>query len=163
MYPPEPEGGEYRPIATSRISFLKHFDRDVANEIVDRLDEHMRTAGPQMAAAQIRVLGGAMADVPDDATAFAHRKSRIMLAIAAIVDSEEELPANAAWVKQLSLDLDQGDPGAYVNFVADEGPERIHAAYPGATWDRLVTVKDRWDPTNLFHRNQNVVPSGGAG
>jgi hypothetical protein len=162
MYPPEEGGGDYHPIATSRVTFLKRVDRDVAQEIVDRLEEHMRTAAPQMVAAQIRVLGGAMARVPEDATAFAHRTSRILLAIAAIVGTEAEVPVNAAWVKELSIDLDQGDPAAYVSFVADEGPERVRAAYPGATWDRLVEVKDRYDPTNLFHLNQNVLPSGAA-
>jgi hypothetical protein len=159
MYPPEEGGGDYHPLAVSRITFLKKVDRDVAQAIIDRLEEHVRTSGAHMAAAQIRVLGGAMARVPADATAFAHRSSKIMLAIAAIVGTKEELPANAEWVKQLSTDLDQGDPGAYVNFVADEGPERIRAAYPGATWDRLVEIKNRYDPTNLFCRNQNVPPT----
>jgi FAD/FMN-containing dehydrogenase len=46
-----------------------------------------------------------------------------------------------------------------VNFLGDEGVERVHAAYPGATWDRLAAVKARYDPTNLFHRNQNIPPS----
>ena len=55
--------------------------------------------------------------------------------------------------------LHQGDDGAYVNFLADEGAARVRAAYPGATWDRLVAVKRRYDPTNLFHRNQNVPPA----
>jgi FAD/FMN-containing dehydrogenase len=47
-----------------------------------------------------------------------------------------------------------------VNFLVDEGPERVRAAYPGATWDRLAAIKRRYDPTNLFHRNQNVPPAG---
>jgi FAD/FMN-containing dehydrogenase len=58
------------------------------------------------------------------------------------------------------MELDQGDPAAYVNFIGDEGPERVRAAYPSATWDRLVEVKNRYDPTNLFQRNQNVPPTG---
>ncbi len=49
-------------------------------------------------------------------------------------------------------------PSAYVNFLADEGEARVHAAYPGPTWDRLVEVKGRYDPTNLFHLNQNIPP-----
>ena len=58
-----------------------------------------------------------------------------------------------------AADLDQDDPGAYVNFVVDEGEERVRAAYPGATWDRLVAIKARYDPTNLFRRNQNIPPA----
>ena len=163
MYPPEePGAGEYRPIATSRILFLDHVDQDVAGTILERLEEHRTSPGAQMVAAQLRVLGGAAARVPVDATAFAHRASRIMIAVAAITGSAAELPAHEAWVKEVAADLVQSDPGAYVNFVADEGPERVRDAYPGATWDRLVAIKDRYDPTNLFRRNQNIPPSGRA-
>ena len=49
--------------------------------------------------------------------------------------------------------------GAYVNFLEDEGEERIRAAYPGATWDRLREIKRRYDPTNLFRLNQNIPPA----
>jgi FAD/FMN-containing dehydrogenase len=52
------------------------------------------------------------------------------------------------------------DDAAYVNFLGREGPERVRAAYPGATWDRLVEVKRRYDPENLFRLNHNVPPAG---
>ena len=71
----------------------------------------------------------------------------------------DDLPAHVPWVESLVDDLRGDDPRAYVNFLADEGPERVHAAYPGATWDRLVAIKRRYDPDNLFHRNQNVPPA----
>jgi FAD/FMN-containing dehydrogenase len=45
-----------------------------------------------------------------------------------------------------------------VNFLADEGETRVHAAYPGPTWDRLVEIKRHYDPANLFRRNQNIPP-----
>jgi FAD/FMN-containing dehydrogenase len=47
----------------------------------------------------------------------------------------------------------------YVGFLGVEGKENIQAAYPGATWDRLVAIKERYDSTNLFHLNQNIPPS----
>ena len=59
----------------------------------------------------------------------------------------------------LSRRSDQGDPGAYVNFLGEEGEERIHDAYPGTTWDRLAAIKGQYDPDNLFHLNQNVPPA----
>jgi FAD/FMN-containing dehydrogenase len=52
-----------------------------------------------------------------------------------------------------------GESGVYVNFLGDEGEERVREAYPGATWDSLVDVKRRYDPTNLFRLNQNVPPT----
>ena len=52
-------------------------------------------------------------------------------------------------------------PGVYVNFLGDEGADRVREAYPGPTWDRLVEVKRRYDPGNLFRRNQNIPPGPG--
>ena len=70
-----------------------------------------------MRVAQLRVLGGAMARVPADATAFAHRSSRIMVNVAAFYEGPEDKPVREAWVDGFTAALEQGDPGAYVNFV----------------------------------------------
>lgn len=59
----------------------------------------------------------------------------------------------------MAAELDQGDKGVYSNFLDDEGVERIRAAYPGKTWDRLRSIKRRYDPTNMFHLNQNIPPA----
>jgi hypothetical protein len=103
-----------------------------------------------------------MARVPADATAYAHRTSRIMVNLAAIYGSAEEKPAHEAWVTRFRDALRQGDNGAYVNFVADEGEAGVRAAYPDATWARLAEIKRRYDPTNLFHLNQNIPPAAGG-
>ena len=66
---------------------------------------------------------------------------------------------NERWVEVFKATLDQGYKGAYVNFINDEGADRVRDAYPPATWDRLAEIKRRYDPTNLFHRNQNVPPA----
>jgi FAD/FMN-containing dehydrogenase len=109
--------------------------------------------------AQLRVLGGAVARVPAEATAYAHRSSRIMVNVANFYDGVDDLPRRRRWVEDLVADLHQGDAGAYVNFVYDEGPERVRAAYPGATWDRLAAIKATYDPANLFRLNQNIPPA----
>jgi FAD/FMN-containing dehydrogenase len=113
-----------------------------------------------MRVAQLRVLGGAAARVPVDATAYAHRHSKIMVNVAAFYDGPEDKPRREAWVAEFSAALLQGDAGAYVNFVGDEGEARVRAAYPGATWDRLVAIKAAYDPANVFRRNQNIPPTG---
>ena len=153
LFPAEDEDGEYRPTAEVRTMFMDHVDDDLAGTMVHRL----QTADASFVAVQLRALGGASARVPVEATAYAHRTSRIMVNVVAFYDGEADRGAKAAWVEGTSAALHQGDDGAYVNFVGDEGPERVRAAYPGATWDRLVEVKRRYDPTNLFHRNQNVA------
>ena len=153
IYPPEPEG--YHPVAASRTMFIDAIDRHAADVIVDAL----RTSTAQIAAAQIRVLGGAMARVPADATAFAHRQRRMMVNVAAIYTQPDEAATHEAWVTDFSAALRQDDGGAYVNFLGDEGTARIHEAYPEATWDRLAAIKARYDPTNLFRLNQNIPPA----
>ena len=153
IYPPEPEG--YHPIAASRTMFVDAIDQRAADVIVDSL----QASHAQIAAAQIRVLGGAMARMPTDATAFAHRQRHMMVNVAAIYTRPDEAATHEAWVTGFADTLRQGDTGAYVNFLGDEGAARIHEAYPGATWDRLAAIKARYDPTNLFRLNQNIPPA----
>jgi len=155
MYPPDDP--DYHPTAESRTMFIDHVDRPTAETIV----EHLNAIEAPIRVAQLRVLGGAMSRVPSNATAYAHRSSRIMVNVAAFYEGDEDRSRKAEWVKRFSDALYQGDDAAYVNFVGDEGEIRTHAAYPGATWDRLAAIKGRYDPDNLFHLNQNVAPAAG--
>jgi len=152
IYPPDDDS--YHPLALTRTMFVDTVDLPVAETIV----EHLDASDAAMRVAQLRVLGGAMARVSADATAFAHRNSRIMVNVATFYEGPEDLNRRTAWVEGLAGALRQDDHGAYVNFLADEGTERIRDAYPGATWDRLTEIKARYDPTNLFRLNQNIPP-----
>jgi FAD/FMN-containing dehydrogenase len=156
IYPPDDP--DYRPLAAARTMFADTIDRPAAAEILDRL----RASTALMRVAQLRVLGGAMARVPVDATAFAHRQSKIMVNVAAVYARADEAPVHEAWATETAAALRQADGGAYVNFIGDEGEERVHAAYPARTWDRLVVLKRRYDPTNLFRLNQNIPPGESA-
>jgi FAD/FMN-containing dehydrogenase len=156
VYPPEQEG--YHPVAITRTMFVDHIGRAEAETIL----EHLEASTAMIGAAQLRTLGGAMARVPVDATAFAHRQSPIMVNVAALFERPEESEEHGPWVEAFAGALHQRDDGAYVNFLGDEGQERIRAAYPGATWDRLQQIKARYDPTNLFRRNQNIPPKDAA-
>jgi hypothetical protein len=147
---------DYHPEAVSRSMFLERVDAATAGLVIDQL----AASDASLRVVQLRVLGGAMARVASDATAFAHRASRIMANVASFIDAPDERPRRAAWVSDLADALHQGDDGVYVNFLEDEGPARVRAAYPGPTWDRLVGVKRRYDPTNLFRLNQNIPPTG---
>jgi hypothetical protein len=149
-----PEEDDYHPTAVGRTMFVDKIDRVVAETIV----ESLRESDAAMRVAQLRVLGGAMARVPAEATAFAHRASRIMVNVAAFYDGPEDRAVREAWVTDFAAALRQGDHGAYVNFLGDEGQARIRDAYPGTTWDRLAAIKARYDPTNLFRLNQNIPP-----
>jgi FAD/FMN-containing dehydrogenase len=154
IYPPEEE--DYHPIGSGRTMFLETIDGAVGQTIVD----HLQNSSAQMAVAQIRVLGGAMARVPAEATAFAHRGSRIMVNVAALYEHPDEAAVYEPWVTDFAAALRQGDEvGAYVGFLGEEGEARVRDAYPGSTWKRLAEIKDRYDPTNLFRLNQNIPPA----
>jgi berberine-like enzyme len=153
IYPPEED--DYHPLASARTMFVETIDLLVAETIV----EHLHSSSAQMAVAQMRVLGGAMARVPAEATAFAHRSSRIMANVAALYERPEEAPMHEPWLSGFAAALRQGESGAYVGFLGDEGEGRIREAYPGWTWERLAAIKGRYDPTNLFRLNQNIPPA----
>jgi FAD/FMN-containing dehydrogenase len=153
IYMPQEE--DYHPVAVGRTRFTDQIDEDAIATILDRVE----SSSAMMAVAQLRALGGAMARVPDDATAFAHRRSRFMVTVANVFERVEDTPTHQAWVDELSAALGLNGRGAYVNFLGDEGEAGVRAAYPGETWDRLREIKRRYDPTNLFRLNQNVPPA----
>ncbi|GAB4580983.1 MAG: FAD-binding oxidoreductase [Anaerolineales bacterium] len=152
IYPPDEE--DYHPVAANRTLFMDTVGRAEAETML----EYLNTSTGFMAVAQLRVLGGAMARVPADATAFAHRQSRIMVNIASLFGDPSERPAHEAWADRFFEALRQNDRGAYANFLGDVGESRVRDAYPGATWDRLAEIKAQYDPTNLFRLNQNIPP-----
>ena len=121
--------------------------------------EHLETSTAQMAGVQLRVLGGAMARVPDDATAFGHRGAKMMVNVAAMYATPEAGPENEAWASSLATALADETSGAYVGFLGDEGDLGVRRAYPPATLERLAAVKREYDPDNLFRRNLNVAPA----
>lgn len=153
IYPPDDPN--YHPVAANRTMFVDRINRSVAESILD----HLQRSTAMMRVAQLRVLGGAMARVPIDATAFAHRQSKIMVNLAALYSQSDEKAVHESWIDEFAAALQQEDTGAYVNFLGDEGEARVRAAYPKATWDRLAAVKARYDPTNFFRLNQNIPPA----
>jgi FAD/FMN-containing dehydrogenase len=153
IYMPDEE--DYHPIAFGKTRFTDHLDEEAAATILDRV----AASTAMMAVTQIRALGGAMARVPADATAFAHRRSRLMVTVAAVYEQMEETPRHQTWVDDLAGTLLQDDDGAYVNFLGDEGEAGVRHSYPGAIWDRLREIKGRYDPNNLFRLNQNIPPT----
>jgi FAD/FMN-containing dehydrogenase len=142
-----------QPVAfTARNLYVDGIDRKQAEAIVEQLE----AATASMAATQIRVLGGAAARVPADATAYAHRSRRIMVNVAAMYERPEEADDHDRWASGLASALRDGDTAAYVNFLGDEGEARVRDAYPGPTWARLGEIKGRYDPENVFRVNHNI-------
>jgi FAD/FMN-containing dehydrogenase len=152
MYPPEDDS--YRPKAVAWNMFLDRVDEAAARTML----AHLEASDAPLRAVQLRALGGAMARVPNDATAFGHRDKPVMAQVVSF-HSGDDLEQRRAWVRDLHDALDQGVPGAYVNFLGDEPAERVHDAYPTATYERLARVKAHYDPDNVFRNNWNIPPA----
>jgi FAD/FMN-containing dehydrogenase len=121
--------------------------------------DHLPKSTAMMKAVQLRVLGGALARVPNDTTAFAHRDRGLFVNVAAAYADAAERDTHDAWVDGLADALGRDGAGGYAGFLGDEDEATIRAAYPGGTWDRLREVKRRYDPDNLFRLNHNIPPA----
>jgi FAD/FMN-containing dehydrogenase len=150
------KGAEERSQAVHRSLFLDTLD-DAA---VDTILERMAAPSSPMAMTQLRVLGGRMADVDPEATAFAHRQAPVMLIVLTGFEDPAAQPVHAAWTQAYLDALRPHAAGVYANFLEAEGEARIREAYPAATYERLAEIKRRYDPTNLFRLNQNIRPAG---
>jgi FAD/FMN-containing dehydrogenase len=140
----------------TRTMFARGVDEQQAQTILERTAQSTAL----LAACEIRVLGGAMARVPVDATAFAHRHSRVMINAQTKYDlAGADRSEHVAWARELTAELYDGDPGVYAGFLSDESDAGVQAAYPGATGARLAALKARYDPDNVFQLNQNIAPA----
>lgn len=152
---PSDEAGPPQPDAMSlRSIFSDEFSVAEAEAVVEALE----SSTAMMSVVQVRVLGGAVARVPAEATAFAHRDRAMILNVAAAYGSPAERPQHEGWVVDLSDRLRRGAPGSYANFVGDDSEATVREIYPGPTWDRLVDVKAKYDENNLFRSNHNIPP-----
>ena len=143
---------------------LHHYWKaDFVNELTDAaIDVHIER-GPEvpnfLSLMHLYPLNGAVQDVAPDATAFAHRDAKFAHIIAGIDSDGANLPAHREWVRDYWSALHpHSSEAAYVNFMMDEGEDRIRATY-GDNYERLAEIKAEWDPTNLFHLNQNIAPA----
>ena len=103
-------------------------------------------------------INGAAGRVASDATAFAYRDAKFATVIAGMWPDPADNEKNTRWVKDYYKALQpHSSSGGYVNFMAGDDQGRIRDNYKG-NYDRLVTIKKKYDPGNLFHMNQNIKP-----
>jgi FAD/FMN-containing dehydrogenase len=105
--------------------------------------------------------GGAVARVPDDATPMTQRSVRWITHPFAMWEDPADTDANIAWARNFRRDIAHyASGGVYLNFIGNEGPERVRAAFGEEKYRRLAAVKAEWDPQNIFRGNQNIRPAG---
>jgi FAD/FMN-containing dehydrogenase len=130
-------------------------DRESVREVLQILAELRASQRSPFIA--VRGLGGAVARVPADATAYAHRQAELMIVITAAGTSAAVAAARAT-VDAMWDTLAPHVHGAYANFLSSATAEDVAAVYPTQTYRRLAAAKRRYDPGNLFSRNHNVRP-----
>jgi hypothetical protein len=122
--------------------------------------EHLPRKSSPMSVLVIAGLGGAVADVGDDETAFAGRRSiRFSVAVDALAPTPELLEAERTWVRDLWRALQPHGDGGYVNWNPEFDDDRVRAAYGDAKYARLARIKAAYDPDNTFHLNVNIPPA----
>jgi len=135
------------------------FSDAFSDEAIDASIEAIGTATSPLSLLHVRGQGGAIASVPSDATAFAHRSQKYFISVITVwLPDDPQAAAHEAWANDLWARIRPEGNGVYVNFLQNEEPERIHEAYPAATLQRLREVKTKYDPDNMFRFNQNIQP-----
>ena len=140
-----------------------YFD-DFTDDVIAVLAEHSLKRGSPIAGTDIHQLGGAYGRVSEDATAFGNRDANFILNVWGVWRDAADDAAEIKWVRDF---WDAMQPhargGHYTNFLgAEEGAElrlQTKDSYPPETWQRLVALKDEWDPDNVFRLNHNIPPS----
>jgi len=116
------------------------------------------TIDPGLSSYVIFQLGGALARVPAEATAYGARTSAHTVNIVGMTLTEDGFEEQRDWVRRSSKLFEPYRTGVYVNFLGDEGSERVQEMYGDASYKRLQSLKRQYDPDNLFRLNQNIPP-----
>jgi FAD/FMN-containing dehydrogenase len=134
------------------------FMRDLGDDVIETVLEQLRALSSPFGILQLRVLGGAVDRVPADAAAFPHRDRPYWLTLINLWMDPRETAQHRAFADAFWQTVKGHADGAYVNFLDDEGEERIREAYGPDNYARLAALKAKYDPDNVFHLNQNIKP-----
>ncbi len=132
--------------------------KQLSDEVIDTIIHYGTTSTSPFSQVLLQHVHGAVSRVPPAETAFALRDEHYSLSILAAWE-QGEANAHIAWTHAFWLALEPfASSGVYVNFLGDEGEARLRASY-GANYERLVALKNKYDPSNFFHVNQNIKPT----
>jgi hypothetical protein len=145
-----------------RYYFKSNFVRSISDEAIATLIEQFAKAPSKLSIVYFQQLGNAVGRIGPGETAFSHRDALCELGCDAVWLDPAEDTLNISWARQVAKAMRPFTSGSdYVNHIgleSEEGRDRIKAAF-GANYDRLVSLKNRYDPTNLFRHNQNIKPT----
>ena len=154
------ETDDTRILRPRRVDWRSAFMPAFSEAAIDAFVSRCAAGGPKGSTiAEIYALGGAIARIDPDATAYAHRTAPFEFGCLSRWDDEADDAEHVARTAS-AWEAVAGSSaiGAYGNSTGDEGHSRIHDIYPRGTFEHLSEIKARWDPNNVFHRNHNVAP-----
>jgi FAD/FMN-containing dehydrogenase len=138
--------------------FRSAFLPEVDDRALRVLQESFASMPNPLAEIHLQHLGGAVGRVPAEETAYALRDQEFIVNVIARTPDAEGFEQAVDWARGVSAALGP-DASTYVNFAGDSDPSLVPSSYPPETFRRLVELKNRYDPTNLFRLNQNIVPT----
>jgi hypothetical protein len=129
------------------------------DEAIDAIVDHAMAITSPVSDIKVIPLGGAFARPDERFSSFAHRQAPVLFNINSRWADAGETDRHVEWTQGLWQAMQPfSSGGVYVNFLGDEGEDRVRAAYGPAIYDRLAEIKGRYDPTNFFRMNQNIRP-----
>jgi hypothetical protein len=131
---------------------------ELTDEVIDITFDHAARIRSPLTAFPIWQMGGAVAAVSEDETAFHGRGTGHTFNISAMTETEDGFDEEREWVRDFWTALEPHHTSVYVNFLMDEGEERVREAYGAAKYERLRALKRKYDPHNFFRLNQNIPP-----
>ncbi len=139
--------------------FKAGYVEDLTDEVIEAFHAHTRSVPSPHSQIAVEYYHGAYSRVRVDETAYPHRQTAWSLAIGGSWDDTSESEKNINWVQAFWKDIEPlTSGGVYVNFMSAGEDDRIKVAY-GKNYDRLVSLKNKYDPTNLFRVNENIKPT----
>lgn len=142
-----------------QVYWRSEFLDTLNDEVIDRLIAQFDQVSSPLSALILEQFGGAVRRIPQEDTAFVHRDADYNLAIISRWEQPGESEKHVAWARAVHDEVRPYSTGVYVNYLGEEGNDRIKAAYGEEVYQRLVALKNRYDPNNLFRLNQNIQPS----
>ena len=131
---------------------------ELSDEVIDITVDYASRINSPLTAFPIWQMGGAVSRVDEDATAFNGRNVGYTFNINAATTGKEGFDEERAWVRDFWTALEPYHTSVYVNFLMEEGEERVRQAYGAAKYERLQALKAKYDPDNFFRLNQNIPP-----
>jgi FAD/FMN-containing dehydrogenase len=144
-----------------RNYWKSHYVDEITDGAVAVLMEHAPRMTSPLSSFYFQHLGGAIGRAGAATAAFGHRDAVFDFTILTVWQEPAEDAAHITWARDFFAAMQPYATGVYVNNLGVEGADRVRAAYAPETYERLVALKDRYDPQNVFRLNQNVAPTAG--